>query len=101
MKLFILFKADMGILKLLTTDMLSQNNSKGTSTGIPKHINSYLRASIISVKISGATKYDPKLEVSTLFYRLLYQTIGALLTYMMIPECDILFAMFTVWLSST
>ena len=92
----LLFKTDVGILELLTTDMLSQNTSKGTSTGIPKHLNSYLRASIISVEISGATKYDPKLEVSTLFYRLLYHMIGALLTYMMIPECDHLFDMFPV-----
>ena len=43
MAVCLLFKADVGILKLLTTDMLSQNNSAGPSNGIPKHLNLYLR----------------------------------------------------------
>ena len=62
MVLLLLFKADAGILKLLTTEMLSQNNSAEPSTGIPKHLNLYPRASIIYVEILTAKKYDPKLE---------------------------------------
>ena len=80
MELFLVFKADVGILELLTTDMLSQNTSAGPSTGIPKHLNLYLRASIISVAILIATNSDPKLDASTVFWCLLYQMIGALLT---------------------
>ena len=85
MALCLLFKADVDILKFLTTDMLSQNTSAGPSTGIQKHLNLYLRASIVSVEIPRATKSDPKLESSTLFWNLLYQKIGTLLTYMMVP----------------
>ena len=88
MTLCLLLKADVGILGFLTTDMLSQNTSAGPSTGIPKHINLYLRASIISVEILRATNYDSKLEASTVFFCLLYHMIGALLTYMMIPEVN-------------
>ena len=40
----LLFKADMGILKSLTTDMLSKNTSAGPSTDTPKNINLYRRA---------------------------------------------------------
>ena len=79
MELRLLFKADVGILESLTTDMLSQNTSAGPYTGIPKHLNLYLIALIISVEILRARKYDPKIEASTVFWRLLYQMIGALL----------------------
>ena len=70
----------MGILKFLITDMLSQNNSAGYSTGIPKHLNIYLRASRITVAILRATNSDPKLEASIVLFRLMYQIIGALFT---------------------
>ena len=85
MALYLLFKADVGILKFLTTDILSQNNSAGPSTGIPKHLNLYLRDSRISVEILRATNSDPKLEASTVFCCSLYHMIGALLKYIMIP----------------
>ena len=70
----------MGILELLTTDMLSQNTSAGPSAVIPKHLNLYLIDSIIYVEILIAKDSDPKLEASNIFWRLLYQMIGALLT---------------------
>ena len=101
MALCFFFKADVGILELLTTNMLSQNTSAGPSAGIPKHINLYLRYSIISVEILRAKNSDPKIEASTVFCCLLYQMIGELLTYMMMPECDLIFAMFIAWLAST
>ena len=63
-----------------------KNTSAGPSTGIPKHLFLYLRASIISVEILRATNSDPKLESSTMLWRLLYQMIGELLTYMMMPD---------------
>ena len=75
-----LLNTDVGILKLLTTDMLSQNTSKVPYTGIPKHINLYLRSSIIYASILGATKSDPKIEASNVFCCLLYHIIGALFT---------------------
>ena len=99
MTLCLFFKSDVGILKFLTTDMVSQNNSTGPSTGIPKHLNLYLRAQIIYVVIVIAIESDKKLEASTVFYCLLYQMIGELLKYMMMPECDLLFAMFSAWLA--
>ena len=61
MALCLLFKDDVGILKFLTTDILSQKTSTGPSTGITKHLNLYLRASIFSVAILGAINSDPKL----------------------------------------
>ena len=100
MAFYLLVKTDVGIIKLLTTDMLSQNISAGPSTGIPKHLKLYLRASIIYLAILRATNSDQKLEAPTVFFRLLCQMIDALLTYMMMPECDVLFAMFPAWLES-
>ena len=91
----------MGILELLTTDMLSQNTSAGSSTGIQKHLNLDLMTSIISMEILRAKNSDPKLEASTVLCRLLYHMIGALLTNMMMLEWDLLFAMFPAWLTST
>ena len=81
--------------------MLSQNTPSGLYTGIPKDLNLYLKASIISVEIISEKQSDPKLEASTVFYSLLYQMIGALLTYMMMPACDLIFFMFPAWLAST
>ena len=85
MALCFLFKTDVGILEFLTIDMLLQNIFAGISTGIPKHLNLYLRASIICVEILRSTKSDQEIEASTVLCCLFYQIIGALLTYMMIP----------------
>ena len=85
----------MGVIELFMTDFMSQNFSSGPSDGNPKHLNLYCRASIIYVAVLRATNSDPKLEASTVFWYLLYQIMGALLTYMMIPEYDLLFAMFS------
>ena len=62
----------MGILEFLTTDMLSKNISTGLYL--------YLRDSIISVAILISTNLDPKIEASTVFWSLIYQMIGTLLT---------------------
>ena len=62
MAVCLLFKADVGILEFLTTDILSQNTSAVPSTVIPKHLNLYLRASIISVETPRSKNSDPKLE---------------------------------------
>ena len=74
----------MGVLKFLITCLLSKNTSLGTSNGTLKYLNLYLKASIIYVVTLRAKKSDPKLEVSTESWGLLYHIIGALLTYMMI-----------------
>ena len=99
MALWLWLKADVGILELLTTNMLSQNTSAGPSTGIPKHL--YLSYSIISVAIITAQNSDPKLEASNVFCCLMYHMIGELLIYMIIPECVLLFAMIPSWLALT
>ena len=67
---------EVGTEALVVTDSLSQNTSAGPSTGMP-NIPVDLRLSISSVAIRSATNSDPKLEVSTVFCRLLYHIIGA------------------------
>ena len=83
MKLFILFKADAGILEFLTTDMLSQNTSAGPSASIPKHLNLYTSGLQSYLFILRAKNSDLKLEASTVFCHLLYRMIGALFTWTM------------------
>ena len=46
--------------------------------GTPKYINLYRKATIVSVDILRETNSDLKLEASTVFWSILYQTIGAL-----------------------
>ena len=68
----------MGIIELLKTDLLSQNNSAVPYNGTPKHLNFNPRYLIISVAILRATNYYPKVKSSTVFWCLLYHMIGAL-----------------------
>jgi hypothetical protein len=72
-----LANTEVGTEALVVTDSLSQKTSAGPSIGIPNILNLYLKLSINSVAIRSATNSDPKLEVSTVFCRLLYQMIGA------------------------
>ena len=73
------------MLTLVTTDGLSQNTSAGPSIGTPNIRILYLNPSIISVAICNAINLEPKLDDSTVLWRLLYHIIGGFLTKIIIP----------------
>jgi len=64
------------MVELMTTELLSQNTLAGPVIGTPNIRSLYLRASIISTQICMAINSDPNVEVSTVFWALLYQIIG-------------------------
>ena len=73
------------ILTLVTTDWLSQNTSAGPSIGTPNIRILCLNPYIISVAIRNAMNSEPKIDDSTVLWRLMYHMIGELLTNITIP----------------
>ena len=58
---------DVGIVALMTTELLSQKTLVGPSMGMPNILNVYLNASIISTQILIAINSEPKVDDSTVF----------------------------------
>jgi hypothetical protein len=79
MELCFFFRVEVGIVELVTTDLLSQKKLAGPSMGIPSIHNIYRKASIISTQIHRAMNSDPKVDDSTVFCALENQEIGELL----------------------
>ena len=69
----------------LYTASLSQNTLVGPSIGTPNIRSLYLRASVSSTAVFIARNSAPKVLVSTVGWRLLYQCIGALLQKIRTP----------------
>jgi len=67
MELCFFFNVDVGMVELMTTELLSQNTLAGPSSGIPNIRNLYLMDSIRSTRILIATNSEPKVEDSTVF----------------------------------
>ena len=67
------------------TDPLSQKTFAAPSVDTPIIINLYLNETIKSVAICNAKNSATKVELSTIFYLLEYQIIGAELQYKIIP----------------
>ncbi len=77
MELCFFFKVDVGIVALVTTDILSQNTLAGPSIGMPNIHSLYLNDSSISASILISMNSEPNVEDSTVFCALENQTIGA------------------------
>ena len=101
MLLCFFFNVDSGIVVFLNTASLSQNAFIGPSMGIPNMHNLLHTASMCSTAILMAINSLPNVLVSTVFCRLLYQTIGAQFKNMRIPVCDLRVTVFDAWSTSS
>lgn len=79
-----------GFCEELMMDSLSPKTFTGPSIGMPNHRNLYHSASNISTAVFIAINSLPNVDDSTVFCRLLYHEIGALLMNIKIPVCDLL-----------
>jgi hypothetical protein len=77
MELCFFFSVDVGMLALVTTDLLSQNTFAGPSMGIRNIRNLYCSASSFPTHMRNATNSDPNVEDSTVLWAFEYQMIGA------------------------
>ena len=77
-----------GIDAFLKTNSLSQNTSIGPSIRMPNMRSLYLKASTCPTAILIAMNSLPNVLASTVVCRLLYHTMGALLTNSKTPVCD-------------
>jgi hypothetical protein len=69
---------DVGIVALLTTELLSTKTFAGLSRGTPIILSLQRRVLISSVPTLKATNSEPNVDVSTVHCALEYQMIGAL-----------------------
>jgi hypothetical protein len=77
MELCFFFSVDVGMLTLVTTDLLSQKAFASPSMGILNIRNLYHNASVFSTHMHNATNSDPNVEDSTVLWAFEYQMIGA------------------------
>jgi hypothetical protein len=82
------FRVDSGR-EFVTTAELSQKTAHSSGMGTPIIRNLDRNRSIISIAIRIASNSDPYVEASTVFCLFENHKIGARLTKMMIPECDL------------
>jgi len=75
--IMLFFSVDVGMLALVTTDLLSQNTFASPSMGILNIRNLYRNASSFSTHMHNATNSDPNIEDSTVLWAFEYQMIGA------------------------
>ena len=83
------FSLDSAMDAFLNTASLLQKTLARLSIGIPNIRSLCHKDTICSVAILRATNSDPNVEDSTVFWRLENHDTGALLTYMIIPVCDL------------
>jgi hypothetical protein len=93
-ELCFLLNIEVGMVDLVTTDLLSQNTLLGPSIGIPSMRNLHRSASIISTPIRIATNSDPNVDDSTVLWDFEYHMMGAQLININIPVWDRLVTLF-------